>query len=57
MKHDKSATWKKCNMKIVQHEQSETRKICCMEKAQREKTAIWKKCNIKEWNTGENTEE
>ena len=31
VQHEKSATWKKCNMEKVQHE----------------KSATWKKCNTK----------
>ena len=36
-KHEKSATRKNCNVKIMQHEESPTGKECSAEKVQHEK--------------------
>ena len=36
VQHEKRATWKKCNMKKVQHG-----------KVQHEKSATWKQCHMK----------
>ena len=48
VQHEKSATWKKCNMKKVQHgkvqhENSATWKQCNMKKEQHWKSTTWKK--------------
>ena len=45
--YTKSATWKWCNMKKVQHEKSATWKKCNTKKVQHEKSATWKECNMK----------
>ena len=47
VQHEKSATWKKCNIGKVQHENNATRKTaiwkeCSMKKVQHGKSAIWK---------------
>ena len=46
VQHEKSATWKKCNIEKVQHENNATRKTaiwkeCSMKKVQHGKSAIW----------------
>ena len=38
MQHEKSATWKKCNLTEVQKKNIKTRKKCKIKKPQREKS-------------------
>ena len=46
----KSATWKECNMKRVQHEKNARREKCTLETVKHEKSASLKNCNRKKIN-------
>ena len=43
----KKVTWKKCNMKIMQLDQSKTQKESNTKKVQHEKSTTWEKSNMK----------
>ena len=46
MQHEKLQHWKKCNMEIMQLDQSARKKECNTKKVQHGKSTTWKKCNM-----------